>query len=229
MSTTCWVLVGIIAVSLILYFVFKFAKEIKIIQDISSSILLPCIGILNYLFLLPLIPDSYHIIKLTSLSFIFISLAVVTKNFFDNKKASQIESILYCISVGAWLSLFRSVFLIHRIPVWANIIALASYTILCLLFYIIFIKKQSFSFYFLSFISFALTALLHYCSFLFLCFEPVKYNLILFIGTSFLLGYLIFDILSKTVLNLKLKKLISLFILLASEVLIALSVLMIFY
>ena len=229
MNTTCWVLVGIIALALILYFVFTFAKEIKVIQNISASLILPCVGILNHFFLLPLVPDSYHIIKLTALAFIFISFAVVAKCFFDNIKATQIESILFCLSTGAWFSLFRAVFLIHKVPLWANIISLSTYVIIYTLLFLIFIKKQSITFYLLTIISLLITSALHYSSFIFLCFDPSKAHLIGFIGTTFLVGYIIFDILNKSVLNLKLKKLISIFILLASQVLIALSVLMIFY
>ena len=235
MDTTSWVLVGIIGVSLILYFVFTFAKEIKIIQNISASLICPALGFLAFRFLLPFTPDSYHTIKLTAIAFIFISITLVTKVFFTDeklestKKAAGIEWILFLTSMAAWISLYKSVFVIYRVPTWINILAACSYVILFCLFFLIFVKKASLPFYILGTTALIVVSFLNYCTLLNLCFDPGKYSIIRFIGSTAVLAYVIFNLLCNSVINLKLKKLISLMILLASQVLIALSNVMVLW
>ena len=137
--------------------------------------------------------------------------------------------ISFIISLFPFIFLYKSVFLIYRVPAWVNIIAACTYVVLFFLFFIIFIKKTSLKFYGFSISALIAASFINYCSLLFLCFNPAGFSIVRFLGTSSLLGFLVFQILNYSVIDLKLKKLISLMILLASVILISLSNLMILY
>ena len=227
MNTVCWILLGLTGITLALYFIFTFAKKIEIIQKISSTVLFPLLAVLYILLLLDHIPDSLHTIRLAIISFIFLIASYSISCFCKNEKLMITSRISFIISLLPLIFLYKSVFLINRVPAWVNIIAASAYIVIFFLFFIIFIKKASFKFYGYSISALLIASFVNYCSLLILCFNPAGYSIVRFLGTSALLGYLVFQILNYSVIDLKLKKLISLMILLASLILIALSNLMI--
>lgn len=229
MNTFSWILIGLICTAFALYFVFTFAKKIELIQKISSSALIPLLSFLYIIQLFNYVPDSFHIIKLTIISLLFLTVSFILGCFFDSKGTQIVERVSFIISLLPLALLYNSVFLIHNVPSWVNIIALCGYVVLFFLFFIIFVKKASLKLYGYAVISLIIVSFINYCSLLTLCFSPAAYSIIRFLGTSALLGYLVFQILNNSVIDLKLKKLISLMILLASLILIALSNLMILY
>lgn len=227
MNTASWILCGILLVSLVIYIIFTFAKKNKMIQDISSILAIISIGILSGVSLTSYIPASFHILKLTILAFSFITIKQVLDVIEGNRKVSIISGILFLITITVWVALYKSVFFIYRVPLWVNILAACSYSILFLLMFLIFVKKQKFIFYLFSILSGIILSFLHYCAFVYLCFNPVNYNIIKFIGITLLMGYAVFGILTKSVINLKLQKFISFMILTAAFVLIPLSNIMV--
>ena len=227
MNTAGLILCGILVVSLVIYVIFTFAKKNKIIQDISSILVIISIGILSGLSLTSYIPASYHILKLTILAFSFITLKQVLDIFENNRKVSIISGILFLITITVWIALYKSVFFIYRVPLWVNILAASSYFVLFLLMFLIFVKKHKFIFYLFSIISGIIMSFLHYSAFVYLCFNPVDYNIIKFIGITLLMGYTVFGMLTKSIINIKLQKFISFMILAAAFVLIPLSNIMV--
>ena len=227
MGTICLILCGLIFISLLIYFIFLFVKKIEIIQYISSIFPILLTGVLNLIFLYSNIPDSYHIIKLSAIAFTLASVTQILSSFVNNKKAKIAEGLLFSLSLCGWIALYKSVFCIFRVPVWVNIIAGCTYLVLILLLFLIFIKKQTFLFYLFAVLSLLLVSFLHYCAFISLCFQPADFNIVKFIAMTILMGYIVFGLLNNSIINIKLKNMISFLALFISFTLIALSNLMI--
>lgn len=227
MSTICWILCGLIFISLLIYFIFLFVKKVEILQYISSIFPILLTGILNLLFLYSNIPDSYHIIKISAIAFTLASITQILSSFVDNRKGKIAEGILFISSLFIWIELYKSVFYIFRVPNWINIIAGCTYLVIILLLLLIFIKKQTFLFYLFAVLSLVLVSFLHYCAFVSLCYQPANFSIVKFIGITILMGYIVFGLLNNSIINLKLKNMISFLSLFISFTLIALSNLMI--
>lgn len=223
MNIFCWILCGLIIVSILVYLFFTFIKQVKMVQDISSIVPIILAEIVNILFLLSFVPDSYHILKLSTLAFSFASIAQFLSTFITNKKGNIAMGLSFLLSLFFWIILYKSVFYIYRVPVWINIIAASSYFVIFLLLFLIFIKKQNSTFYVFAILSVILVSFLHYCAFVSLCFMPVNYNIIKFIGITILLGYVVFGILNNSIINIKIRGMINFISLLLSFVLIAVS------
>ena len=229
MNTKCWILLGATLFSIILFIVFSLIKKAKIVQNISSILPLPLIFVLNFIFLKSFIPDSFHTITLSSIALIFISISYIMHVFFNNKAGKVIAGIIFVFSIIFWCLLYKSVFYIYHVPSLINIIAASAYFILFLLFFIIFIKQQSFTFYLFTVLSACIISFLHYSTIIYLCYNPVNFNIIKAVGTTLLLGYFILSILTNYKFEIKQHKLICFFLLFTSQVLIAFSNLMVLY
>lgn len=228
MTTFCFFIYAIFSICLTTYFVFTFAKEIKIIQGISSMFLVPAIGILSIIFLLPFEQDSYHVVEIIFYAFIALSLCQILESFFSNKVTLIIQGIFFIASMFFLSVLCKSTFYIYRTDLWVTILAASVYLLSFILLFAIFVKKQSPIFSILTFICFALVSFIHYSSLVYLVFNHSAGTILRFIGTTFLFGYVVFQILNHSAIDLKFKKPISLMILLASLIFIAVSNVLIF-
>ena len=221
MTIINWILISVLAIDFILLIVSHILKKV-VMQKITECLIMPVFGAFLVLLLKNYLPDSLHLIKVTIAA---LSLATVSTIFlsFDKYKFLRIFGrILILANVFCWITLYRSVFYIHSVPLWLIILMSCIYvagTIAA----IILSGKQELRFYILFTLSFALSAYLHFCSLIFLCYEKTGNSIMLFTGTTIFATLTAFHFINQAKLKIKHAGIIRYSLLLASQVLIACS------
>ena len=221
MTIATWILLSALAIILILLVISHILKK-TLMQKITECLMIPVFGAFTVLLLRNYIPDSLHLIKVTIIA---LSLATISTIFLSLEKIKLLRifgRILILANVFCWITLYRTVFFIHKVPLWLTILMSCIYlagTISA----IILSGKQEIRFYILFALSFALSAYLHFCSLIFLCFETRGNSILLFAGTTLFAGLTAFHFINQAKLNFKHAGVIRYNLLLASQVLIACS------
>ena len=221
MTIINWILISVLAIDFILLIVSHILKKV-VMQKITECLIMPVFGAFLVLLLKNYLPDSLHLIKVTIAA---LSLATVSTIFlsFDKYKFLRIFGrILILANVFCWITLYRSVFYIHSVPLWLIILMSCIYvagTIAA----IILSGKQELRFYILFALSFALSAYLHFCSLIFLCYGKTGNAIMLFAGTTIFAALTAFHFINQAKLKIKHAGIIRYSLLLASQVLIACS------
>ena len=221
MTIINWILISILAIDFILLIVSHILKKV-VMQKITECLIIPVFGAFLVLLLKNYLPDSLHLIKVTIAA---LSLATVSTIFlsFDKYRFLRIFGrILILANVFCWITLYRSIFYIHSVPLWLIILMSCIYvagTIAA----IILSGKQELRFYILFALSFALSAYLHFCSLIFLCYEKTGNAIMLFAGTTIFAALTAFHFINQAKLKIKHAGIIRYSLLLASQVLIACS------
>ena len=221
MTIATWILLSALAIILILLVISHILKK-TLMQKITECLMIPVFGAFTVLLLRNYIPDSLHLIKVTIIA---LSLATISTIFLSLEKIKLLRifgRILILANVFCWITLYRTVFFIHKVPLWLTILMSCIYlagTISA----IILSGKQEIKFYILFAFSFALSAYLHFCSLIFLCFETRGNSILLFAGTTLFAGLTAFHFINQAKLNFKHAGVIRYSLLLASQVLIACS------
>ena len=221
MTIINWILISVLAIDFILLIVSHILKKVVMLK-ITECLIMPVFGAFLVLLLKNYLPDSLHLIKVTIAA---LSLATVSTIFlsFDKYKFLRIFGrILILANVFCWITLYRSIFYIHSVPLWLIILMSCIYvagTIAA----IILSGKQELRFYLLFALSFALSAYLHFCSLIFLCYEKTGNAIMLFAGTTIFAALTAFHFINQAKLKIKHAGIIRYSLLLASQVLIACS------
>ena len=221
MTIINWILISVLAIDFILLIVSHILKKV-VMQKITECLIMPVFGAFLVLLLKNYLPDSLHLIKVTIAA---LSLATVSTIFlsFDKYKFLRIFGrILILANVFCWITLYRSIFYIHSVPLWLIILMSCIYvagTIAA----IILSGKQELRFYILFALSFALSAYLHFCSLIFLCYEKTGNAIMLFAGTTIFAALTSFHFINQAKLKIKHAGIIRYSLLVVSQVLIACS------
>lgn len=221
MTITNWILFSILAVNLIVLVTSHILKKV-LIQKISECLIIPILGIFTVLVLRNYLPDSLHLIKVTVIA---LSLATISTIFLSFEKIRVLRvsgRILILANTFCWITLYRIVFFIHQVPLWLIILMTCIYlagTITA----IILSGKQEIKFYVLFAFSFALSAYLHFCSLVFLCYETTKSSIMLFAGTTAFAALTAFHFINQAKLKFKHAGIIRYSLLVTSQILIAVS------
>jgi hypothetical protein len=168
------------------------------------------------------LPDSSHLIKVTVIA---LSLATISTIFLSFEKIRVLRvsgRILILANTICWITLYRIVFFIHQVPLWLIILMTCIYlagTITA----IILSGKQEIKFYVLFAFSFALSAYLHFCSLVFLCYETTKSSILLFTGTTAFAALTAFHFINQAKFKFKHAGIIRYSLLVTSQILIAVS------
>ena len=221
MTIANWILLGAIIVAAGLL-IFSYIKKNTLIKKICESLIIPLFGAINVLILRNYLPDSLHLIKITiaALSLVTISTIFISC---EQKKPLRISGrILVLAGAAVWISLYRTIFFIHKVPLWLSVLMIAVY-LAGLIISIILSDKQEFVFYALFTLSFALSAYLNFCSLIFLCFETGWSSILLFAGTSLFIALTSFHFVNQARLKIKHAGVIRYSLLVASQILIACS------
>ena len=221
MTIANWILFAsmIIAAGLL---IFSYIKKNSLLKQICECLIIPLFGAMNILFLREYLPDSLHIIKLTIIS---ISLVTISTIFiaFEKIKALRISGrILVLASVICWISLYKTIFFIHKVPSWLIILMVILYTA-GMISAIVVSGKQRIVFYILFALGFALSAYLHFCSLIFLCYEKNGSAVMLFSGTTIFIALSAFHFINQAKLKFKHAGVIRYCLVIASQILIACS------
>ena len=221
MTIAEWILLGLIIVTVTLLLI-SYIKKINLMKKISECLVIPLFAALNVLLLRSYLPDSLHLIKITITVLSLISVSTIFIAFEGKKTLRVAGRFLVLAGICCWIYLYRTIFFIHKVPLWLTIIALAIYFASMIITMVI-SGKQRPLFYGLFALSFALSAYLNFCSLIFLCFETEGSSVMLFIGTALFVALNAFHFINQARLNFKHAGVIRYSLLLASQVLIACS------
>ena len=221
MTIANWILLSIIIINTGLI-ILSWIKNFSILQKICECIMLPLFGAMDILILKEYLPDSLHLMKVTIITLALVTISTVFLSFEKVKILRILGRILVVLSVVCWITLYRSVFFIYKVPLWLTLLMGFIYlagTITA----IILSGKQEIRFYALFALSFALSAYLHFCSLIFLCFEKSENGIMLFAGTSVFMCLTAFHFINQAKLNFKHAGKIRYGLLVSSQILIACS------
>ncbi len=221
MTIASWILLGALAINLILLIISHILKK-TLMQKITECLMIPLFGAFTVLLLTNFLPDSLHLIKVTITA---LSLATISSIFLSLEKIKTLRifgRILILANVFCWITLYRTVFFIHNVPLWLTLLMTFIYlagTIAT----IILSGKQEIKFYLLFALSFALSAYLHFCSLIFLCYETSLNSILLFAGASIFAALTAFHFINQARLKIKHAGVIRYSLMLVSQILIACS------
>ncbi len=221
MTIANWILLSSLAVILILLIISHILKK-TVLQKICECLIIPLFGALNVLLLRDYLPDSRHLIKITIIA---LSLSTISTIFLSLEKIKLLRisgRILILANVFCWITLYRTVFFIHKVPLWLTILMSCIY-IAGTIAAIILSGKQEIKFYVLFACSFALSSYLHFCSLIFLCYETKGNSIMLFAGTTLFAALTAFHFINQAKLKFKHAGVIRYSLMLTSQILIASS------
>ena len=185
MTIANWILLGAVIITFGLLIVSHILQK-KILFKVCSCIIIPIFGALNTLLLRKYLPDSLHLLKIsiTALSLITISTLFIA---FEDKKFLRVSGRFFVIAgIVCWITLYRSIFFIHKVPLWLIILVTAFY-IASNISTLIAAGKQEPLACVLFIASFAISSYLHFCTLIFLCYERTLSSIMLFAGASLFL------------------------------------------
>ena len=221
MTITNWILTGALAVTLgLLIITFILKKTLP--RKICECLIIPLFGALNILLLRDYLPDSLHLIKITIFALSLVTLSTIFISLEKIKALRVSGRILVLAGTFCWATLYRTIFFIHKVPLWLTILMSALYLagMLCA---IILSGKQKPLFYILFALSFTLSSYLHFCTLIFLCYERRVSSILLFAGASLFLALNAFHFINQARLKFKHAGVIRYSFLVASQILIACS------
>lgn len=227
MTFTDWFLLGFFVLSVLIYIISN-VKKIKYLDGICGLFFIPtsCFFIIrllnNYL------PDSRHIIFISTIAIIFISLRELLIWFKIprlQKIFTIIEEFLYIANIFTWIQLYKTTFYIYRTNGLCTLIVIVLFVFLfgfmCLM-----IGKNNFKYSLKALISFFLIGYLNYCAIISYINCHDIYAIILIIGTLLLLCDVIFfsiQTIKPFEINIKLEKIIRVILITSSQFLITTS------
>jgi len=221
MTIANWITLSliIIAAGLLL---FAYLKKFILLQKVSSCFIIPLFAILNILVLRKYLPDSLHLIKVTIMALSLVTISTVFIAFEKLRTLRIAGRVLVVSSLLCWISLYHTIFYIHKVSIWLIILMCVLY-LAGIVVSIILAGKQEIKFSLLFALSFALSAYLHFCSLIFLCFETSGSSVMLFAGTSVFTALTAFHFINQARLKFKHAGVIRYCLLIASQILIACS------
>ncbi len=221
MTIANWILLGAVIISFGLLITFYILQK-NILNKICTCIIIPIFGALNILLLRNYLPDSLHLLKVSIIALSLITVSTIFIAFEKIKLLRVFGRIFVMAGMICWISLYQTIFYIHKVPLWLTILMSAVYLAVCIFTFII-SGKQKLHIYGLFIIPFAISSYLNFCSLIFLCFEKRGYSIMLFAGTTLFLILTSFHFINQAKLNNKHAGIIRYSLLLASQVLIACS------
>lgn len=221
MTIANWITLSliIIAAGILL---FAYLKKFIMLQKVSSCFIIPLFAILNILVLRKYLPDSLHLIKVTIMALSLVTISTVFIAFEKLRTLRIAGRVLVVSSLLCWISLYHTIFYIHKVSIWLIILMCVLY-LAGIVVSIILAGKQEIKFSLLFALSFALSAYLHFCSLIFLCFETSGSSVMLFAGTSVFTALTAFHFINQARLKFKHAGVIRYCLLIASQILIACS------
>lgn len=226
MNTLNWIFLGLSALSLLLYII-SLIKKIEILNKISSILLIAFLGTLNTLFLLNKLPDSFNTVIFSITTYVLLTTAYLLSTLKENKLLKKVILFIFFTNNILWLSFYKSIFYIFRIPTLLFVFVCLCYITLST-FSFIKIGKQKLNFYFYSFLELVPCFCLNFCSIISLIFGRTLNSLVLFLGTSANIALVIFYIFNIKK-SYKYERPIKYLSLLAAQLLISYSNVILFY
>lgn len=111
-------------------------KKIRLLEIIPLLFCIPFMAGIAIPLLYMDLPDSHHIMSISTLAVFFAELMMFIK-VFKPFKSDILEKLILCASLTAWIFIFNSIFNIYRSHLAINII----FTVLWILFFLFFLIK----------------------------------------------------------------------------------------
>ena len=219
MTTTLWILTGVFFTTILLYII-ALLKKIPLMGKIASGFMLPNLETVSIILLLRSLPDSFHILVITSIALYMASIAEILFLFTEVKVLRILSRITFLISQLFWFDIFKSTFFINRIPSWLSIITVVFYTLI-LAGTLFICGKQILSKYISYILAMIISFSVNFCTFITLCFERNLHSILQFSGTLASCALIIFYIANHTKFDFKYKNSILLILLIVSQGLIS--------
>lgn len=221
MTIANWILLSLIIITAGLL-IFAYIKKIMILQKICACCIIPLFEILNILLLSHYLPDSLHIMKITITALTLVTISTIFITFENIKSLRVFGRIIVLTSILCWLSLYRTIFYIHKVSLWLILLMCIIY-LAGMIISIILAGKQEAVFYGLFALSFSIAAYLNFCALIFLCYETAGSSIMLFAGSTIFMGLTGFHFINHAKLKYKHAGVIRYCLLVASQILIACS------
>lgn len=196
MNIYTWIFSSLLGVNLILYIVGQI-QRIRALEKTARGLFVPFLAGIILSILALYLPDSYHIMFISSFAFgaaaVFMLLILGDKNKF----IKSTEEFFYALLQLLWLLLIISVYRIFKVPQWLFIISgavyFAGFIVIC-----IFIKKQSFAKYVSAIILYVVSAALGITSLVSLIYEKRLFAVMMFISSLVFMFGTVLTIFQKT-------------------------------
>lgn len=221
MTIANWILLGTLIVTAGLL-ILSYIKKITLLKKICECIIIPLFGTLDILLLKVYLPDSLHLMKVTIIALSLVTISTIFLSFEKIRILRVFGRIFVISSILCWVTLFRTVFFIYRVPLWL-ILLMSTVYLAGMIIAIILSGKQEIVFYILFAFSFALSSYFNFCSLVFLCFDTKGSSILFFAGTTVFLTLTAFHFINQAKLKFKHAGQIRFSLLVASQILIACS------
>lgn len=181
MNVYTWIFTGLLGINLILYIV-GMVQRLRILEKVTRVLFVPFIAGIIHSILAAYLPDSYHIMFISSFAFgtaaVFMLLTLADKTKF----VKIAEEFCYALTQLFWFLLTVSVYRIFRVSQWLFIISgavyFAGFVVIC-----IFIKKQPFAKYASAFILYAVSTAAGITTLISLIYEKRLFAALMLPGT----------------------------------------------
>lgn len=196
MNIYTWIFAGLLGVDLILYIIGQ-VQRIRALEKVVRGLLVPFLAAIIHSILAVYLPDSYHIMFISSFAFFAAIIFMLCTLGDKNRFVKLTEEFFYVIAQCTWLLLIVSVYRIFKVPQWLFIISgvvyFAGFIVIC-----IFIKKQSFAKYASALILYAVSTAFGITTLVSLIYEKRLFAVLMLLGTLVYMFGTVFIIFQKT-------------------------------
>ena len=196
MNTYTWIFTGLLVVDVILY-IFGLIQRLRPLEKTARGLCIPFIAGIILSILYEFLPDSHHIILISSLAFFAASLFMVSALNDKNRFVKFIEHFLFLLTEAFWFLLIASVYRIYKVPaiffILAGIVFIAGFVVVC-----IFIKKQPVAKYLAAIIQYGASAIFCSTTLVSLIYEKRVFAILFFVGSLVTVCHVIFEIFQRT-------------------------------
>lgn len=196
MNIYTWIFSSLLGVNLILYIVGQ-VQRIMALEKVTRGLLVPFLAGIILSILAVYLPDSYHIMFISSFAFGASAVLMLLTLGDKNKFIRSTEEFFYILTQLLWLMLIISVYRIFNVPHWLFIILgavyFAGFIVIC-----IFIKKQSFAKYASAIILFVVSTAFGMTTLISLIYEKRLFAVLIILGTLVFMAGTVITIFQKT-------------------------------
>ena len=196
MSIFSWIFTGLLAVDILLY-ILGLIKRIRPMEKTARVFFIPFISGVIHSFLAMHLPDSHHIMFISSFAFVCATLFVLSTLKDKNRFVKFAQHFLFILTEACWFALIVSVYRIYKVPdilfILAVILYTAGFVVIC-----IFIKKQPPLKYAAALIQYLCAAVLCITVFVSLIYEKRVFCILFLCGSLVNMCLVVFETFQRT-------------------------------
>lgn len=168
-------------IDLILYIV-GLVQRIRALEKVARVLFVPFVAGIIHSILAVYLPDSYHILFISSFAFMAATAFMLLTLGDKNKFVKTLEEFFYVLTQILWLLLIVSVYRIFKVQEWLFIVSgtvyFAGFVVIC-----IFIKKQAFTKYASALILYVVSTAFGMTTLISLVYEKRLFAVLMLLGT----------------------------------------------